>query len=152
MGISATSADGNASWTPSAMAVAAWVAERLPLKEFGATTIFILVRLGSVNGDSPVLVLRRLAAHRLEVDVLKLQRELAHLAVPNRAAVDLDHRRDLRAGSTEQQLLARVQLGAIDAPLYDRHVELFFDHADHEGSRDPFEDVFGSGGRPVPSV
>jgi hypothetical protein len=44
MGISMISASGSASRTPRAIARAAWVAERLPLKEFGATIIFTVAK------------------------------------------------------------------------------------------------------------
>src|SRR5213080_2919019 len=76
-----------------------------------------------VNGDRPVLVLRQLAADGAEVDVLELLRELPHLAVADRPPVDLDDRRDLRARAAQKQLVARVELGAVDAPLLHLDVE-----------------------------
>src|SRR5437879_4101398 len=46
----------------------------------------------SIDGDSPVLEFRRVAAHRVEVDALQLLRELPDLARAHPPAVDLDHR------------------------------------------------------------
>src|SRR5213596_1834027 len=142
-GTSMISALGRTARTPRAMAAAACVAVSVPLKAFGATSTFTRPRL--VDRDRPVLVLRRLAAHGAEVDVLELLRELAHLAVAHGPAVDLHDRRDLRAGSTQEQLVAGVELGAVDASLEHRQVELF-PHAPHrEFPRHALEDVVGHG-------
>src|SRR5438067_12241747 len=140
-GTSTICASGSASSTPRPMARAACVAERLPLNEFGATTIFSATSL--VNGNGPVLVLRRLAAHGAEVDALQLLGELADLAVADRPAVDLDHRRDLRPSPTKEQFVARVQLGAVDAPLKHRQVQLLFDNLDQKLACHALEDVVG---------
>src|SRR5256886_3966980 len=118
-GTSTISAAGKTSRTPRAMAAPACVAVIVPLKAFGATSTLTPPRLGErrarrkvllvgalrgglrprllIDRDRPVLVLRRLAAHGAEVDVLELLRELAHLAVADGPAVDLHDRRDLRA-------------------------------------------------------
>src|SRR5438105_13645907 len=68
-----------------------------------------------IDRDRPVLVLGRVATHRAEIDVLQLLRELTDLAVADRTAVDLDHRRDLSTCSAQQKLLARVELGPVHA-------------------------------------
>src|SRR2546428_12752637 len=72
----------------------------------------------SIDGDSPVLELRRVAAHGVEVDALQLLRELPDLARAPPPAVDLDHRWDLGSGPGEEQLVACVKLGSVDAPLH----------------------------------
>src|SRR2546430_11460773 len=117
-GTSTTSASGKTSRTPRAIASAASVAVRVPLKAFGATTTLCTAHAPypgspdeatrtptqtpdspdypgggglSVDRDRPVLVLRGVAAHRAEVDVLKLLGELADFAVADRPTVDLDH-------------------------------------------------------------
>src|SRR5438034_8627957 len=125
-GTSTICASGSASSTPRPMARAACVAERLPLNEFGATTIFSATSL--VNGNGPVLVLRRLAAHGAEVDALQLLGEFAHAAVADGPSVHLDHRRDLRACAAKQQLLARVELGGGGAALDHNIKEIIADH------------------------
>src|SRR3989442_15754691 len=71
----------------------------------GITSVFL------VNRDRPVLVLGGVAADGAEVDVLELLREFPDLAVADRAPVDLDHRRDLRSGAAQQQLVTCVDLG-----------------------------------------
>src|SRR5690348_1073666 len=165
-GTSTISAPGKTSRTPSAMACAASDAVSVPLNALGATTTFIArspsdcrdypgfseircsdspdyPRVALVDRDRPVLVLRRLAPDGAEVDALQLLRELAHLAVANRAPVDLDHRRDLRSGPAQQQLVACVQLGAVDAPLTHRLVELILDDLDEQLARHALEDVVG---------
>src|SRR5438552_3705036 len=134
-GTSTICASGSASSTPRPMARAACVAERLPLNEFGATTIFSATSL--VNGNGPVLVLRRLAAHA---------------AVADDPSVHLDHRRDLRARAAQQELLARVELGAVDAALDHGLAELFADHAHDQLARHALEDVIGDGRRDEDAV
>src|SRR5436309_740355 len=149
-GTSTICASGSASSTPRPMARAACVAERLPLNEFGATTIFSATSL--VNGNGPVLVLRRLAAHGAEVDALQLLGEFAHAAVADGPSVHLDHRRDLRARAAQQELLARVELGAVDAALDHGLAELFADHAHDQLARHALEDVIGDGRRDEDAV
>src|SRR5438477_11642550 len=96
-----------------------------------------------VDRDGPVLVLRGLAAHGAEVDALQLLRELADLAVADRPAVHLVHRRDLRPTSTKEQLVTRVQLGPADAPLEPPQVKLPFDHLAHKLAGQALEDAIG---------
>src|SRR5260221_573467 len=104
-------------------------------------------RRALINRDRPVLVLGRVAADRAEVDALQLLCELAHLARANTAPVDLDHRRDLRAGAAQEQLIAGVQLGAVDAAFDHSLAQLFLDHRHQQGPGDAFEDVVGDGWR-----
>src|SRR5579872_7185397 len=150
-GISTTSASGIACRTPAAIAAAACVAERLPLNEFGATTIFIATP-ASVDGDAPVLVLRGLAPDSGEVDVLQLLSHLAHLAVAHRTPIDLDHGRDLRTCAAQQELLARVQLRAVDVAFHDGQAQLVLDDLHQEMPRDALEDVVGDRRRDEHSV
>src|SRR5438132_13446818 len=81
-----------------------------------------------IDRDRPVLVLGRVATHRAEIDVLQLLRELTDLAVADRTAVDLDHRRDLSTCSAQQQLLARVDLGRRRATIHHWQTELVLDN------------------------
>ena len=57
--------------------------------------------------------------------------------------VDLDDGRDLGTGSAEEQLVARVELGAVDAALNDILAKVFFDQSHDQRARDAFEDVIG---------
>src|SRR5438105_4072932 len=100
-----------------------------------------------IDRDRPVLVLGRVATHRAEIDVLQLLRELTDLAVADRTAVDLDHRRDLSTCSAQQKLLARVELGPVDASFHHWQAELVLDHFHQQGPGDAFEDVVGDRGR-----
>src|SRR5580693_968573 len=95
----------------------------------------------SVDRYRPVLIFLRLASDCVEVDLLQLLGELTHLAVAHRPAVDLDDRRDLRAGSAKQQLVACVELRPVDAPLDHRHSQLVLDDPDQERACDALEDV-----------
>src|ERR1700730_4363273 len=72
-----------------------------------------------INRNCPVLIFRCLATDGAEIDVLQLLRELPNLAIAHGPSVDLVDGRDLSAGSAEEQLVARVELGAVDAPLHD---------------------------------
>src|SRR5260221_14372906 len=80
-----------------------------------------------VDGNRPVLVLLGLAPHGAEVDVLQLLRELADLAVSDWTAVHLYDRRDLSPGAAQQELLAGVELRAVDASFDDGHTKLILD-------------------------
>src|SRR4029077_8290180 len=171
-GTSTISASGKTSRTPRAIAAAACGAVSVPLKALGATTTFTsgsppdsrdypnffwrqaadspdhpwslrTPTQRSVDRDCPVLVLRRLAADGAEVDALQLLREFPDLAVADRPPVDLDHRRDLRAGSAQQQLVACVELCAVDAALEHLFVELGLDDTDEELPRHTLENVVG---------
>src|ERR1700682_4058661 len=126
------------------MAAAACEAVSVPLKAFGATTTFIGAA-SLIDRECPVLELLRVAAYRAEVDALQLLRELADRAVSHRAAVDLDHRGDLRPRAAQEQLLARIELGPVDAPFDHRHAQLVLDEVEDERPRHAFEDVVRDG-------
>ena len=73
-----------------------------------------------VDRLQPIAVARVLTAHRLEVDLLQPARVRPDLARADPPPVDLDHRRNLGPRPTQEQLVARVQLGAVDAALNER--------------------------------
>ena len=66
----------------------------------------------SVDRRQPVAVRGQLAAHRVEVERRELARDGADLAVADLAVVDLDDRRDLRAGAAQEDLVGGVQLAS----------------------------------------
>src|ERR1700738_5282733 len=98
-----------------------------------------------VDGREPVAVARIFAAHGAEVELLQLSRVASDAAIADRAVVDFDDRRDLSAGATQQQLLAGVQLSAVDRALDHLESELIANQTDHQLARNPFEDVLGDG-------
>src|SRR5262245_56544715 len=138
-GTSATWASRKTSRMPSAIARAAAGAPREPLYGLGAATSRTSGR--SVDPGRPVQVLRVVGAHRREVDALQLVAELTDASVPDGPSIDLDHGGDLRPGPAQKQLVARVQLGAVDAPLENRHAQLVPDQADDQTASDPLENV-----------
>src|SRR5438105_11989880 len=144
-GTSSTSASGSARRTPSAIALAAAGAPREPLKGLDAATTFKAVGRSnrSVDRQRPVSVLGVVASDGLEVDLLQLLGELAHPPVRDRPAVHLDHRRDLRPGPAEEDLVADVELRAVDASLDHGHLQLLTDQPDHQAAGDPLQDVVG---------
>src|SRR5258708_8083537 len=97
----------------------------------------------SVDRQGPAGVLRVVAADGAEVDALQLAGELADLAVADRPAVALDHRRHLRAGAAEEQLVAGVELGPVDRALDDLLAELVADELYEQPAGDALEDVVG---------
>src|SRR5438067_9981087 len=123
------------------MAAAAAGEPREPLKGLGAATYLAGRRL--IDRKRPGCVLRAVAADRPEVDALELAGELADLAVADRPAVDLDHRRDLCAGAAEEELVAGVQLGAVDRSLDDLLSELVADQLDQQPAGHSLQDVVG---------
>src|ERR1700738_3474230 len=98
---------------PRAIAVAASGEPSDPLKGLGAATN----RVGLVNGEGPVGILRIVAPDGAEVDALELARQLADAALADRPAIDLDDGRDLRAGAAHEQLVTGVELGAVDRAI-----------------------------------
>src|SRR5439155_26653328 len=98
-----------------------------------------------VDGRQPVHELLYLAVDRGEVEVLEGASDLAHLALTDGPAVDLRHRSDLDAGAAQEDLVGDVELGAVDAPLHDRHPELRRELEDGT-PRDADQDVVGDGG------
>src|SRR5687767_2138811 len=79
---------------------------------FSTTT---LVPLSDIREPSRrALGVAAFSAHRLEVELLDLLRDRAHLAFADLPAVDFANRRDLRRRAGEERLLRDVELVARD--------------------------------------
>src|SRR2546426_5444794 len=118
IGTSTRSASAAAARTPSRIASAAWSADSEPLNALGAITMRISAsRL--VNRRQPVTVLAVASADDVEVELLQPGHHWADLAVADRTAIDIDHRRDLRPCAAEKDFVSDVELRAIDRSLND---------------------------------
>ena len=84
----------------------------------------ILARCGRLHNSQPVLVLGKSPAGRCVVGLKHRPRFRADLAVTDRVAVDVYDRHDFVTGTTQKNLLAEVELCAVDLTLLNLDTQL----------------------------
>src|ERR1019366_3678143 len=98
-------------------------------------------RRGSHDRGQPARIAVVLAFADAKVQLLQLGGDRAGGPGADGALIDLDHRRDLRAGAAEEHLIGDVQLAAVDGALDDLDAELVACEGHEHRSGDAFDDV-----------
>src|SRR6266540_6060946 len=106
----------------------------------------VAARSGSVDRGQPGAVGIEPAPHRVEIGSRESNRQRAGPALAYRASIDLDHRRHLRAGPTQEDLVGLVELRAIDRALDDGDPQVPGD-TDEANTSDPFKNIVRDGRR-----
>src|ERR1700686_3075142 len=143
------SASEAAARTPSAIASAPSSADSETLNALGAMTMRISPSPAggrrSVDGRQPGTVLGATSPHDLEIELLQPVDHRPHLAVTNWPPVDIDHRRDLRAGAAQEDLVGDVKLRPVDGALHDLEVQLGAQQLDHGEPGKALENIVRGG-------
>ena len=83
----------------------------------------------------------------VEVELLQLTDDRPHLAIADRASIDIDHGGYLGTRATEEDLIGDVELGAVDGALDHFHIQLLAQQLDHRVPGQSLEDVVRGGRR-----
>src|SRR5688500_6468630 len=100
-------------------------------------------RAHRINRGAPVQILGAAAGDGGEVEVFEPLGDGSDIPVGNRTMIDVQHRRDVRGGAGQEDLVGEVQLVAGDGALNGADAELVTSQPDDGVARDAHEDVLG---------
>ena len=90
---------------------------------------------------APFAIFGHLPANHIEVKFSQMSRDFSQFACSDRTMIDGCNRADLRARAAVERFVGKIQLGSVDLPFLNFHLQFFANELDHGTPRDAFQNV-----------